>query len=106
MYSTQIIIFHFLFLLWHLQDTALWGCLAAMALQGRHLDTAEIALAALNEVDKLEFILHVKKIPSEEGRSAELAVYRRCPDEAEAILLQVSELMGWLVNCLIGGLVE
>jgi hypothetical protein len=39
-------------------------------------------------VDKLEFVLHVKKIPSEEGRSAELALYRRCPDEAEAILLQ------------------
>ena len=40
------------------------------------------------QVDKLEFVSHIKAIPSEEGRSAELALYRRCPDEAEAILLQ------------------
>jgi intraflagellar transport protein 80 len=66
----------------------LWGCLAGMALHGRHLDTAEIALAALCEVDKVEFVVHMKSIPSEEGRSAALALYRRCPDEAEAILLQ------------------
>merc|ERR1711998_513815 len=31
--------------------------------------------------------MHIKRIPSEEGRNAELALYRRCP-EAEQILLQ------------------
>lgn len=66
----------------------LWAALACMALAGRHLDTAEAALAALTEVDKVEFVARMRKIPSEEGRSAELALYRRCPDEAEAILLQ------------------
>jgi len=30
----------------------------------------------------------VKQIPTEEGRSAELALYRRKPDEAESILIQ------------------
>jgi len=70
------------------KEDKLWGCLAAMAIQGRQLDTAEVALAALGEVDKLEYVLYMKKIPSEEGRSAELALYRRCPDEAETILLQ------------------
>mmetsp|Transcript_24926 Transcript_24926/g.44327 ORF Transcript_24926/g.44327 Transcript_24926/m.44327 type:complete len:775 (+) Transcript_24926:94-2418(+) len=70
------------------KDDKLWGCLAVMAIQNRKLETAEIALAALTEVDKLEFILHIKNIPSEEGRNAELALYRRCPDEAESILLQ------------------
>ena len=32
----------------------------------------------------------VKQIPTEEGRNAELALYRRRPDEAEAILIQVT----------------
>ncbi len=41
-------------------------------------------------MDKLEFIQHVLRVPSEEGRNAELALYRKCPDEAEAILLQAS----------------
>jgi len=70
------------------KDEKLWGCLAAMSLQNRQLDTAEVALASLNEADKLEFIIYLKKLPSEETRNAELALYRRCPDEAEAILLQ------------------
>ena len=42
------------------------------------------------QVDKLEFVQHVLQVSSEEGRNAELALYRRCPDEAEAILLQAS----------------
>lgn len=75
----------------------LWACLAAMAIAASvgkgaaaSLETAEVALAALGCVDKLEFILHVSAIPSEEGRSAELALYRRCPEEAERILLQAT----------------
>lgn len=68
----------------------LWTCLAGMALQYQHLDTAEIALAAINEVDKLHYILHVKDIPSHEGRNAAMALYRRNVEEAEAILLQAS----------------
>ncbi|CAN0326891.1 unnamed protein product, partial [Ectocarpus sp. 13 AM-2016] len=42
------------------------------------------------QVDKLEFVQHVLKVSSEEGRNAELALYRRCPEEAESILLQAS----------------
>lgn len=41
-------------------------------------------------MDKLEFVQHIQKVASEEGRNAELALYRRCPEEAEAILLQAS----------------
>ena len=66
----------------------LWGCLAGMAISARQLDTAEIALAAVNEIDRLQYILYIKKIPSEEGRNAELALYQRNPEEAEGILLQ------------------
>ena len=68
----------------------LWTCLAGMALNARHLNTAEIALAAIEQVDKLKFITYVKSIPSEAGRNAELALYRRNIDEAESLLLQAT----------------
>lgn len=72
------------------KSKGLWTCLAAMSLFYQHLDTAEVALAAIDEVDKLHYVLHIKDIPSAEGRSAELALYRRSTEEAEAILLQAS----------------
>eukprot|EP00803_Ostreobium_quekettii_P011498 evm.model.scf_932.3 EVM.evm.TU.scf_932.3 scf_932:41511-43103(+) len=66
----------------------MWACLALMAMEAAELNTAEVAFAAIGEVDRLQFVLHVKDIPTEEGRSAELALYKRRPLEAEAILLQ------------------
>lgn len=66
----------------------LWTCLAGMALHRRHLETAEIALAAIDCVDKLYFVLYVKNIVSEERRNAELALYSGNIEEAESILLQ------------------
>lgn len=41
-------------------------------------------------MDKLEFVQHISRVPSEEGRNAELALYRKAPEEAESILLQTS----------------
>ncbi|KAF0693598.1 Aste57867_15463 [Aphanomyces stellatus] len=68
---------------------SLWTCLAGMALHKRHLETAEIALAAIESVDKLHFVLYVKNLVSEERRMAELAVYAGgTVEEAESILLQ------------------
>ncbi|CAM9962929.1 unnamed protein product [Heterosigma akashiwo] len=72
----------------HVQSRELWGCLAAMALHGNNLETAEAALAAVGEVHKLQYVLHIKHVPSVEGQNAELMLYRRQPDQAEAILLQ------------------
>ncbi|CAM9682340.1 unnamed protein product [Pylaiella littoralis] len=72
------------------QSRELWACMACMALNGMNLQLAEEALAAIQEVDKLEFVQHVLRVSSDEGRNAEMALYRRCPDEAEAILLQAS----------------
>jgi len=72
----------------HVKDTCLWACLAAMAIHHKDLNTAEVAFAAINEMDKLQFVIHIKSIPTEEGRAAELALFRRRPEEAEAILLQ------------------
>lgn len=62
----------------------LWTCLAGMSLHRQHLDTAEIALAAIDQVDKLHYILHVKDIPSSEGRNAAMALFRRSPDEVQS----------------------
>mmetsp|Transcript_23633 Transcript_23633/g.74274 ORF Transcript_23633/g.74274 Transcript_23633/m.74274 type:complete len:624 (-) Transcript_23633:291-2162(-) len=73
-----------------LREDAMWAALAAMAIRDRHLETAETALAAISEVDKLQYILYIKDVPSEEGRNAELALFMRRPDEAENILLQAS----------------
>jgi len=72
----------------YVKDQSLWTCLAAMALHGRNLDTAEVALAAIDEIDKLQFVNYLKERPREEIRNAMLALYRKKPDEAEAILLQ------------------
>lgn len=66
----------------------LWGSVAALALNKKQLEVAEIALAELSEVAKVEYIQYIKDIPSEEGKQAELALFRRNYEEAERILLQ------------------
>jgi len=74
----------------HQKSKHLWACLASAALSKRQLDTAEVALSQCDEVAKVEYIQHIKTIPSEEGRLAEMALFRRQPDEAERILMQAS----------------
>merc|ERR1719181_989789 len=74
----------------HAKDDGLWAVLAACAVQANMLDAAEVAFAAINEVDKLQFMLHIKSVRSEVRQQAELMLYRRCPDEAESILLQAT----------------
>ena len=59
------------------KDKPLWACLAAMAINGKELNAAEVAYAAIDEVDKVQFILHIKEIPTSEGRNAEIALFRR-----------------------------
>lgn len=71
-----------------IKDPQMWATLGAMAMAAKELNTAEVAFAAIDEVDKTNFVRKVKQIPTEEGRNAELAVYRRKPEEAEAMLLQ------------------
>jgi len=48
----------------------------------------EIALAAIDEADKVQYINYVKELPSEPSRNAALAVYQKKIPEAEQILLQ------------------
>ena len=69
------------------KDYALWACLAAMSLYCRELNTAEIALASIDEADKVQYINYIKELPSEPSRNAALAAYCKKFDEAENILL-------------------
>ncbi|TPX54497.1 hypothetical protein PhCBS80983_g05895 [Powellomyces hirtus] len=68
----------------------LWACLAAMAVYGQDLNTAEVAYAAIDEVSKVRYIVYIRDIPTSEGRAAELALLRRRPTEAENILLEAN----------------
>ena len=38
------------------KDPVLWACLAGMAVHAKHLDTAEVAYAAIQEADKVHYI--------------------------------------------------
>ena len=69
-------------------DKPLWACLAAISIYCRELDTAEIALASIDEVDKVQFINYIKELPSEAARNSALALYCKKINEAELILLQ------------------
>merc|ERR550537_2167503 len=72
----------------YVKSPELWASLAAMAIHSRSLDTVEIALAAIEEVDKVQFVGHINKLPDEVLRSAELALFCKRPEEAINILLQ------------------
>merc|ERR1712139_244060 len=72
----------------YVKTPELWASLAAMAIQSRALDTVEIALAAIEEVDKVQFIMHINKLPDEVLRNAELALFSKRPEEALGLLIQ------------------
>jgi len=59
-----------------------------MSINARELNTTEIALAAINEADKVEYINYVKELPSDASKNAALAMYCKKYAEAENILLQ------------------
>ncbi|KAH3761199.1 intraflagellar transport protein 80-like [Pelomyxa schiedti] len=73
----------------HVKEPHLWAAVSAMAISAKELDTAEIALAAIEEVDKLRHIKYINHLPAPlEIRNAMLHDYRHAPLEAERILLQ------------------
>jgi len=50
--------------------------------------SADTSAVVRVQVDKVEFIQSVMEIPSLEGRNAEVLLYMRRPEDAEAVLLQ------------------
>ena len=69
------------------RDDASWACLAVRAVAAGELDTAIIAYAALEAIEKVRFLRKAKKTSSVARRSAELKLFRREPEEAERVLL-------------------
>jgi len=67
---------------------SLWAAFAALAMSAGELDAAEAAFAAIGAADKLAFARRCAAMVPAERRAAELALYRRQPGEAEALLLQ------------------
>lgn len=73
----------------YVKTPELWASLAAMAMQSRTLETVEVALAAIDEVDKVQFVAHINKQPANDRvlRDAECALFCKKPEEALNILL-------------------
>lgn len=66
----------------------MWASLAGLSLQFKELNTAEIALAAIEAADKVVFIQKIIAVQSETCRSALLATFFKRPQEAESIYIQ------------------
>lgn len=71
-----------------MKDAALWASLAAMATAAKELNTAEIAYAAINETEKVEYISYIKEINNKAARNAEMSLFCKQTGEAEGTLLQ------------------
>ncbi|KAJ1520245.1 hypothetical protein ONE63_004452 [Megalurothrips usitatus] len=70
------------------KEDALWACLAAMAIKAKNLLIAEEAYAAIEEMDRVEYIQHIKKIPNRTAQMAEMILMTGSIEEAENLLLQ------------------
>ncbi|KAG9348323.1 hypothetical protein JZ751_002058 [Albula glossodonta] len=70
------------------KDQTLWACLAAMAMANKELTTAEVAYAAIGEVDKVQYINSIKDLPSKESSLAHTLLFSGHLQEAESTLLQ------------------
>jgi intraflagellar transport protein 80 len=72
------------------RETYLWAVLAGASIYNKDLDTASIAYAALNEVDKVEYIEHIKQSPNKNIRNAETLLLSGNFRDAENILVQAN----------------
>lgn len=55
-----------------LQSENLWSCLAGLAAQARNLYAAEIAYGALDEGEKVQFLMEARQHPNKDVRNAML----------------------------------
>ncbi|KAM8954240.1 intraflagellar transport protein 80 homolog [Pelodytes ibericus] len=70
------------------KEQSMWSCLAAMAIASKEIPTAEIAYAAIGEIDKVQYINSIKDLPSKESRLAHIQLLSGNFQDAEATLLQ------------------
>ncbi|XP_077053458.1 intraflagellar transport protein 80 homolog [Siphateles boraxobius] len=72
------------------KDQVLWSCLAGLAMANRELSTAEVAYAAIGEIDKVQYINFIKDLPSKDSCLAHILLFSGHVQEAEASLLQAN----------------
>ncbi|XP_059507047.1 intraflagellar transport protein 80 homolog isoform X2 [Stegostoma tigrinum] len=70
------------------KEQTMWSCLAAMAIAHKDLMTAEVAYAAIGEIDKVQYINFIKDLPSKETRMAHLMLLTGNVQDAEGTLIQ------------------
>uniref|UniRef100_A0A8C4X7R3 Intraflagellar transport 80 homolog (Chlamydomonas) n=1 Tax=Erpetoichthys calabaricus TaxID=27687 RepID=A0A8C4X7R3_ERPCA len=70
------------------KEQTLWACLAAMAVANKELITAEVAYAAIGEVEKIQYINMMKDLPSKESFLAYVMLFSGNVQDAEGILLR------------------
>ncbi|CAI9619459.1 unnamed protein product [Staurois parvus] len=66
----------------------MWACLAALAIANKEMSTAEVAYAAIGEIDKVQYINSINDLPSKESRLAHIQLFSGNFQDAEAIILQ------------------
>ncbi|MCO5553156.1 hypothetical protein L7F22_006677 [Adiantum nelumboides] len=74
-------------LCWVFKEVPLWASLAASAMNAKLYDIAQEAYTALGQIDKTEFIEHLKGQASEVVRKAEDALFTRQLKDSESVLL-------------------
>lgn len=67
---------------------ALWATLAVMALEAKQFDTAEIAYAAIDRIEKVMHLNEIKAIPQADVQTLELELMRCNIDAAEMGFIQ------------------
>lgn len=77
-----------------------WACLAAMGIQARELNTVEIALAAIEDLPKVQFINHINQLPDDTLKNAELALFCKKPEEALGVLLSNKRIFRAIKMCI------
>ncbi|MCO5614629.1 hypothetical protein L7F22_068913 [Adiantum nelumboides] len=75
-------------LCWVFKEVPLWASLAAAAMNAKLYDIAQEAYTALGQIDKSEFIKHLKGQASEVVLKAEHALFTRQLKDAESVLLK------------------
>ena len=66
----------------------LWACLSCLSIHFGELSAAEIAFTALDETDKVQYLIHVKGKP-EKVRKGSLSIFKRRLKEAESHFVNV-----------------
>ncbi len=80
----------------YVKSPQLWACLAVLSVGARDLATAEVAYAAIDAVDKLAFMSHIRELPTPEAREAEILLFQRRRAEAITVLVQA----GWIYRAI------